>query len=111
MDRLEYITLVREHRDGWSNEIPTEILHSTKYVDGVATTPKFKCRRMWFQGVFSRIELGLDDGFISTRTKQLYDDFQKYIDSSKFRQRRTTSEDIQRGDQVLTAILEDLGEK
>lgn len=48
MDAEEFLKMIKDSRDGYSDEIPLEILHSIMVVDGKQITYKYKVRKGWF---------------------------------------------------------------
>ncbi len=108
----EYLARIRELRDDWIDDIPAEIIHSTHPVYG--RSPIFKCRRGWFMGVIAYFELGLVEGHLTKDSPPVkaYAEFRKYMDETNFQKRSlTTTEDIRRGNDVLTAMINELESK
>lgn len=101
----EYQERIRELKDDYVEPIPTEIIHSNHPDFG--NSPKFKCRRGWFQGIINTAVIGKMCGFLSEESEayQIFTDFCKYLDDSGIRKRLTTEEDIRQGNKVLTALL------
>ena len=110
MERKEYLRRIRQLRDDWVCGISEEIQHSFKMVDGKPITPKYKCRRGWFQGVIASACYGIKSGFVDKKSEKLVEDFYRYLDETNFRRRLTTEEDIRRGDKVLTSMIASLEE-
>src|SRR3989344_7533539 len=99
MDKKEYLEQLIESRDDYSDEIPKELVYDT---------PKFKCRRGWFQGFYGNVELGITLGFVNEHAKRLYYYFLEYAKRTNFDERLlTTHEDIRRANEILTSIIGD----
>jgi len=109
MEPSEFLELMRKSRDDYSDEIPSEILHSTMIVDGKPITPKYKVRKSWFAySFYAAVELGKDCGYVNGRAAQMMKNFYEYADQTKLPERLTTREDIDRANEVLTTIIDDL---
>lgn len=109
MERQEFLEMLKESRDGYSDEIPREILHATKVVGGKKVHQKYKVRSSWFQNrVYCVVELGLDAGHVSEEAKRMFEDFRRYAEESELSRRLTVGEDIDRANSILTKIINDL---
>ena len=110
MEANTYLEKLRAMRDGYSDEIPEIILHSSRGLDGkpTQTPPKYKVRKGWFQGVISWLEIGIDEGYVKNGNRQLYDEFLKYAEKTKLSNRLTTKEDIQLTNTLLTSVINGL---
>lgn len=98
MNREKYLEKLRDLRDNWSDEIPTEILHSPGRL-------QFKARKAWFQAIYAWIEIGLKKGFIDNEIINAYEDFHNYIGDSWLCERLTEKQDIKQGNKVLSAVI------
>jgi len=97
----------------YSNEIPSEIMHSTMIVDGEKVNPKYKVRKGgWFQGIYQMMGYAIDKGYIGDNTVELFDKFKEYAKETKFNTRPLTNgEDIRRGDEIIISAINDLEAK
>ncbi len=71
------LQLLYELRFTYSDEIPSQILHSD--MPGQLDPPKFKVRRIWFTGVAICLSNILDEGLI--QGPELRKEVQKYLDT------------------------------
>jgi hypothetical protein len=101
----EYKECIRLLIDCHIETIPAEIIHSYHPVYG--KSPKFKCRKGWFQGILTIAVIGETHGFLSKESEayKIFTDFCRYLDDSGLRKRLTNKEDIRQGNKVLTALL------
>jgi len=88
---------LRQKRDGFSNEIPSEILRGPS---------NFKVSRNWWQSVVTILEvLGKKDQ-IPQRCRREVDVFISHYTSREFHEQpRTTAQDIERVNSLLDRIL------
>ncbi len=85
-------------RDGYSDEIPEEILHGQG---------RFKVRRNWWHGLIGYLERGLEYGDIPKEFGEEIEAFVERYTSEEFhRQPLTTSDDISRANSLLDKILD-----
>lgn len=87
-------------RDDWSEEIPSEILHSNSQKG-----TRFKVRKAWFQGVSSWLYEGIRRSYLPPEFGGRYQEFHKRVEETKFHSRDTTKEDIDYADRILDDIL------
>lgn len=111
MEISEYLREVKRLKDEYSNEIPQKILHSTTIIDGKPTTPKYKVRRAWFQGVWTIVSEGVRLGYVSEETRKMQEEFEQYTADTGLKKRKTTREDIEKENAVLGKIIVDLEAK
>ena len=104
----EYFSSIKNLKENYSDEIPKEILHSTMIIDGKIVNPKYKCRKGWFQGLYSYIEMGIDLKVINGKSKELYKNFCTYLKETEMQKRLTTQEDITKANELLTSVIKDL---
>lgn len=90
-------------RDDWSEEIPSEILHSVSQQG--RDSNKFKVRKAWFQGVSSWLYEGIRRSYLPPEFGGRYEEFHKRVEETKFHSRDTTKEDIDYADRILDDIL------
>ncbi|MEM4271835.1 MAG: hypothetical protein QXD13_01980 [Candidatus Pacearchaeota archaeon] len=72
---------------------------------------KFKCRREWAHTIVNYLFQGLLERYLTEDSLSIreYAEFCKYMDDTNFREREiTTQEDIKRGNQLLTAIINEV---
>lgn len=109
MEPNEFLQLMRESRDDYSDKIPPQILHNVMIVDGKLVTPKYKVRKNWFAySFYAAVDLGISSGFVSEEAAGMMKDFYEYAKQTNLPGRLTTYEDINRANKVLTAIIQDL---
>jgi len=83
-------------KDEFSDEIPDKVLH-----DG-----DFKVRRIWWQGLVSNLERGLDNGVVPEEFRPEVKRFVEHYTSKEFHnQPLTTEADIKRANGLLDRIL------
>jgi len=108
MEVCRYVELLKWERDGYSDEIPDQLLHSTIYVDGKPVNPKFKVRKAWWQGTLALFDEGERSGYLDQKSQQLWDELQQHLEGTDFHNRLTTREDIDKANSLLTSIIERL---
>ncbi len=102
MELEEFLKIMRHSRDDFSDEIPSEILHSTM-------TSKYKVRKRWFQySFYCAVELGIHHGYVNEDARQMMQAFRDYAKTTNLSGRLTTHEDINRANEVLTTIIDAL---
>ncbi|MBU1202922.1 hypothetical protein KKH39_02685 [Patescibacteria group bacterium] len=101
-----YIGMFTKLRDGYSNDVPKEIIHSNS-IDS-----NFKIRRGWFTALVGQLVLFKEDyleGSDNNETQTLVteiDTFVNYCTSPDFIEKdRTEKEDVDRGDEILNKVL------
>lgn len=110
----QYLDRLKIMRDEWSNEIPSIMLHSNMEQSGMQP-PKYKVRVAWFSGVIASSEILIRDGYASESSKKLFEDFMHYWKTDREIERPkideetpTIKEDIDKADELLTSLIEDL---
>jgi hypothetical protein len=95
---LEHLRFLR---DEYSDEIPTEIIHST------AKNNRFKVRKAWFAGLVGDLELVITDGLVTDRSIALMAEafMEKYTGEGFQHQVRTTKEDIELANNLINLII------
>ena len=104
---VEYLEHLKE-LESYSEEIPEEIMHSNRIINGKVILPKYKCRKGWFMGVIGYSELLEDGGYLKAESKKLSQQITEYLKRTTFNKRLTTSEDIKRGNELLKTVIGDL---
>lgn len=105
MDDVDfYIDTLREYSQ-WNEEIPKEILRSNGKKGA-----KYKCRGAWFTVITSSVESCIDLGLLSDNSKKLYERLYEYLEKTKFGDRLTTPEDIEKADKLLNSAISDLSQ-
>ncbi len=99
--RDKFFKHLTELRDGFSDEIPTEVLHS------ISPNNRFKVRRLWFQDVVADIEyIMMHNDVTSPDVKEKAEKFIKHVTSHEFHQQPLTSKaDIEEANEVIDLIL------
>ena len=94
-------------RDTYSDEIPAKIPHSFD------KDSNFKVKRGWFSGLNAHLENAIRSGILTTETVS---EIKKYFDwhDTEFcnkidKDRRTTPDDISKGNEIIGMVLKDLG--
>jgi hypothetical protein len=107
MTKEVLIDLLSDLKDNWSEEIPSHILHST---DG-----HYKIRTGWFLSIASNLEVALSEGLLQEKIKPAAEAFLDWwVNEYGIGQNGTvinTADDVNRGNIVLTKVLESLGVK
>ncbi len=112
MKRDKYLEQLLKARDDYADEIPLEIYCSKTRINGEQRSPKYKCRKLWFQvELYYLVEMGRLDGFICEHAGKMFDNFIQYANATNFSYRLTNEEDIMRANKILTAIIEDVQEQ
>ncbi len=94
------------YRDSFTNEIPTELVHSTSAKAG---SKGWKVRKGWFTQLAFLLELAILDNLIPKSILKSVKFEIKFIRSKEFNSRLTNSEDIDRIDKCINLILQTLG--
>ncbi len=90
---LESATL---YRNGYSEEIPEEIIHGKL---------KYKVQVNWLNGIGLAVLNAQEEGLLDDAIKQRYKDFVHYLTETDIWHRRSTLVDIQRGNELLDLII------
>ena len=98
LDKENFLSRLKELRDNWSNEIPKEVIH------GRQENIDFKVRKNWWQGLFSNLDILVEDGMVP---EQLIDEIKRFMEkfagkTSGFSKRLTSAEDIAEADALIT---------
>lgn len=101
-----YIGMFTKLRDGYKNEIPDQIIHSTD------SDNNYKARVAWFTSLVGMLEPFKEDYLEDLEDRESLelldeiDSFIKYCTSADFIEKeRTNKEDIDRGDNILNKVL------
>ncbi|RLJ00659.1 MAG: hypothetical protein DRP06_01575 [Candidatus Aenigmatarchaeota archaeon] len=97
-----YLNSLEFLKDNYSNKIPDEILHSS------ANQPKYKVRKNWFQAVTAEAENIILENYASEKSKELFQEYLEPDKNTEFSKRLTTKEDINKGDELLSSLIDDL---
>jgi hypothetical protein len=98
----EYLAHLRLLRDDFSDEIPDKLLHSPM------GQPKYKVRKSWFQGVIADARNIVLDNYAHENTKEQFQEFWDYYETSGMSSRLTTRKDIDKANQLLCSLIADL---
>lgn len=102
---LSLIAKLHALKNDWSSEIPSEVIHGGRMVDG-KLEPKFKVRKNWFQGVESSIYLLLKHG-LSRDVYQQCADLCAEVAVSPL----VTAEQISRADALIEQTIQIMTDK
>lgn len=93
------------YRDSFTNEIPTELVHSTSpKVEGKG----WKVRKGWFTQLAFLLELAILDKLIPKAILKDVKSEVKFVRSKQFNSRLTNAEDIEGMDKCINLVLQAL---
>lgn len=102
----EILKDLKKARYDYLEEIPKEIKHSFEIVEDKIITPNYKCRNGWFTIILGYGDFLINQGKIKDpELIKHYDSFEKYFREEKLFERRKTSEDIKRGNELLDRLI------
>ena len=101
MEGRNYLEHLKFLKDGFSNEIPTKILHSNM------GQSRYKVRTNWFQGVIANAECVISEGYVSEKSKKLFEEFMEYYENSNAINRLTSRVDIEKANKLLESLIND----
>lgn len=96
---IDYIELLHQLRDDWSDIIPKKIIHSTDEDN------KYKVRRAWWTVLFLSLESAIEFGVItnSRSIKKIYLFMDRYEETLKARD--PNARDIKKANELLDEVL------
>ncbi|RJQ35443.1 hypothetical protein C4566_00795 [Candidatus Parcubacteria bacterium] len=102
----KYLVFFRRLKDGYSNEIPKDLVHST------SESSRFKVRKGWFTALITQLEMFREDYLtdsLDSRSEPLVADVRNFVASYtsedfKFLD-RVRAEDIEAGDAILDKVI------
>ncbi len=103
MNLESYVERIRTYRFDFSDEIPTQVIHSKDKVD--EEVPMYKVRKGWFEGVGVLLDIGISLGYLLYKFKIKEIAMKERWKKTGFHERLTTREDIDYANQVLDEIL------
>jgi hypothetical protein len=95
-----YIQEFRKLRDDWCEEVPDQMLHS-------AGNLKYKVRSSWFTRIIWLADQAAEYGLIEGESLEQYESFSAHVNETEFKNRRTTKEDIKKGNAFLDLLIAD----
>jgi hypothetical protein len=99
--REKLLLELRHLRDDYSDEIPEQVINSV-------TGQEYKVRNAWFGFVAGHLELGEINGLISEELAEKARQFGDKYCTDEFRDRLTTSEDIEEANALLNEAIDEL---
>ncbi len=108
MECVEYLEKLKELKSEWKDEIPPTIINSPSYLDNDQKPPKYKCRKGWFQIVWGYMYIGLRQKFFNGEIRKAYEDLLEYSKNTNLPERLTNEKDIQKVNEILTKVIDDL---